>query len=70
MQRALDSGAVVIAELTDVVRHVVEIRRGDRTVREQHLAPRHAGLGFPPEVEHDLQQLPRIGPLVKRAGEV
>ena len=65
MQRALDSGAVVVAELADVVGHVIEVGRRDRMVRQQHLATGDAGFGLAAQVEHDLQKLPWIGPLVQ-----
>src|SRR5262249_2749319 len=70
VQRALDSGAVVLAELTDVVGHVLEVRSRDRAVGKQHLAARDARLGLAAQVKHDLEQLTGIGALVQRAREV
>src|SRR5256885_4112364 len=70
MQRALDPGPVVVAELPDVVGDVVEIGSRHGVVGEQHLASRHARLGLTAQVEHDLQQLSRVGALVQGAREI
>ena len=70
MQRALDAGAVVVTELAHIVRDVVEVRRRNRMVGQQHLAARDAGFGLAAKVEDDLQQLARVDPIVQRPGEV
>src|SRR5216683_2877379 len=70
VEGALDAGAVVVAELADVVGDVFEVRCRNRAVREQHLAPRHACFRLPAEVEHDLEQLAGICALVQRARQV
>ncbi len=70
VQRPLDAGPVVIAELADPVGDVVEVGRGHRPVGEEHLPPGHPGLRLAPEVEHDLQQLGGIDPVVEGLVEV
>jgi len=70
MQRALDSSAVVVAELTDIVGYVFEVRRGDGAIGKQNLATRNARLWLSTEVEHYLEQLAWIRALVKRAREI
>src|SRR2546423_11354995 len=70
MQRALDAGAVVVAELADVVGNVVEIGRRHRVICQQDLATWNARLGLPAKVKDDLQQLARIDSLMEGAGEV
>src|SRR6266550_6466829 len=70
MQRALDAGPVIVAELPDVVGHVVEVGTRHWVVGQQHLASGHASFRLAAEVEHDLQQLARIGAFVQGAGEV
>src|SRR5438105_5532036 len=70
MQGALDAGAVVVAELADVVGHVFQVRRRNRTVGKQDFATRHARLRLTTEVEHYLEQLAGISALVKSARKV
>ena len=70
MQRALDAGAVIVAELTDVVGDVLQVGRGNRVVREQHLAPGHARLRLTTQIQDDLEQLARVYALMQRAGQV
>jgi hypothetical protein len=70
MERALDAGPVVVAELAHIVGHVLQVRRRDRMVREQDLASGHPSVGLTAEVEDDLQQLTRIDALVQGASEV
>ena len=70
MQRALDAGTVVIAELADVVGDVVEVGGRHRPVAEQHLAAGHARFRLAAEVEDDLQQFARVGALVEGAGKL
>ena len=70
VERALDAGAVVVAELADVVRHMVEVRRRDRMVGQQDFASRHARLRLAAKVEHDLQQFARVDAVMNRAREV
>ena len=38
MERALDAGAVVVAERADVLDDVVDVRVGDLALEEHHLA--------------------------------
>src|SRR6267143_3994665 len=70
MQRALDACAVVVAKLPDVIGDVVQVRTRNWMVGEQHLASRHASFRLTAEVEHDLEQLTRIGAFVQGAGQV
>src|SRR5439155_7572669 len=64
MQRAFDAGPIVVAKLTDVVGHVVEVGRRDRMVRQQDLATWDARLWLAAEVQDDLQELSRIDALM------
>src|SRR4029078_365000 len=57
VQRALDAGAVVIAEIADVVDHELQVVFGDLFMAEHHFAAGGAGLGQPAEVHHDLKQV-------------
>ncbi len=61
MQGALDPGAVVIAEVTDALDHVLDVGIGDRHPVEDDLAVDEARLGLPAEVEHHLEQVPPVG---------
>ena len=65
MQRALDAGAVVVAELADVVGDVLQVGGRNGMVCEQYLASRHASLGLAAQVEDDLEQLARVDALVQ-----
>jgi hypothetical protein len=64
VQRAFDACAVVVAELPDVVGDVFEVGSRHRVVGEEHLTSRHASLRLAAEVQHDLEQLARIGAFV------
>ena len=61
VERALDAGAVVVAEAPDVLHHVRDVGVGDLTLEERDLARRIAGLGLPAEVEDDLDQGRAVG---------
>src|SRR6266487_1983501 len=61
---------VLVAELSDVVGDVLEVRCGHGAVGEKHLSARHARLGLAAEVENDLEQLARVGALVQRPSQV
>ena len=70
MERTLDAGPVVVAELTYVVGHMLQVGRRDRMVGQQHLAPGNARFRLAPEVEHDLEQLTGVGALVQGPREL
>ena len=70
MQRSLDAGAVVVAELPNVAGDMLEIGSRHQAVGEEHLASRHPSLRLPAEVQHDLEQLARIGALVQGARQI
>ena len=56
VQRALDTGAIVVAERADPVGDVNEILSRDIDIREQDLLVRVPGFGNPAQIEHDLDQ--------------
>src|SRR6266446_921597 len=56
MERALDAGAVVAAELPDVRDHVRDVLGGDLVLAQGLLAPGEARLGETPEVHDDLEK--------------
>ena len=70
MQRALDAGAVVVAEIADAADDVFEIVLRHLHVAERRLAAGEARLRLPAEVEHDLQQLVLIDALAQRPDDV
>ena len=70
MQGSLDPRAIVVAELADVVGHVLEVGRRYGMVREEHLATGNPRLRLATQVEHDLEQLARMDALVERARQV
>src|SRR5205823_2979308 len=70
VERTLDAGPVVVAELTYVVGHMLQVGRRDRMVGQQHLAPGNARFRLAPEVEHDLEQLTGVGALVQGPREL
>ena len=70
MQRALDTGPVIVPELTNVVRDVLQVGPGDGAVSKQDLTAWHARFGLPTKVEHYLQKLCRVCALVKRTRKV
>jgi len=70
VQRALDPCPVVVTELSDIVRNVLEVRGHDCAVREQDLTARNACFRLPTQVENNLQKLRRVGALVQRTREV
>ena len=57
VQRALDAGAVVFAELADARDHVIDVALGYLALAEHDLAVGEARLRQPAEVHDDLQQL-------------
>ncbi len=56
VERALDAGAVVVAEVADVVDDEVEVVFGHLAVAEHDFAAGVAGLGQAAKVHHDLEQ--------------
>ena len=70
MERALDARTVIIAELPHVVGHMLEVGGRNGAISQQDFASRYARFGLSTEVEHYLQKLCRVGPLVKSASEV
>ncbi len=63
VERALDAGAVVLAEAADPLDHVGQILAGDRHARDVLAALGEPHLGHPAQVEDDLDQavLVRMG---------
>jgi hypothetical protein len=55
VERALDAGAVVLAEAADARDDVLEVFVGDRFLRELLGAAGVAGFGEAPEVDDDLE---------------
>src|SRR5205807_2085984 len=55
VQRSLDAGAVVVPEVTDVLRHVLDVGVSDIGRVEERLAVGEARLRLATEVENDLQ---------------
>src|SRR5205085_421670 len=60
VQRALDAGAIVVAERADALHDVVDVFLGHRVGRQQHLAPGQSRLGLAAEVHHHFEQLTPI----------
>src|SRR5579884_1209740 len=56
MQGALNPGAVIVAEFTNTLDHVFEVRVGDRLRTQDHLPFWEPALGIASEVHYDLQQ--------------
>ena len=53
----LDAGAVVVAKLADTLHDVCQILRRDRLIAQHHLTRRESGLGQPPEVQDNLENV-------------
>src|SRR5215467_3774728 len=70
MQRPLDAGTVVVAELSNTARHVLQVGLGDRLAAQEDLAARYARLRLAAKIEDDLEQPCRICPLVEGVVQV
>ena len=57
---------VVAAELAHPLDDAVQIVPGDFLVRQGNVPVRKAGLGQPPQVQHDLQEFFRVVPAIQR----
>ena len=60
VESALDSGAVVVAEIADPFNHVRQVLGGNRTIVQVSVARHEPGLGQAPQVQYDLQQLVQV----------
>src|SRR5690606_23181444 len=60
VQRGLDAGPVVVAELADPAHHVVDVLPGHGLVATVNAAVGEAGFGPPPQVQHDFQKLGQV----------
>jgi hypothetical protein len=54
---ALDAGTVVVAELSDIVRDVIEIRARHGAIGQKDLSAGYASFRLAAEVENDLEEL-------------
>ena len=70
VQRALDAGAVVFAELADARDDVLDVALGDLALAEHDLPAGEAGLRQAAEVHDDLQQLVLVGAVAQRVADV
>ena len=70
VQRALDAGAVVLAELADARDDVVDVALRDLALAEHDLAAGEAGLRQAAEVHDDLEQLVLVGAVAQRVADV
>ncbi|MGN6030041.1 MAG: hypothetical protein ACTHQE_00105 [Thermomicrobiales bacterium] len=66
MKRALDAGAVVIAERPDAGLDVPEILTANIEIGERHFVVLEPGFGRATEIHHDLDQFPEPVPVLER----
>ena len=57
MQRALDAGAVVLAEIAHVLDHHLQVGQRDLVLAQHHLAVAKARLRQAAQVHHDFEQV-------------
>ena len=67
VKRSLYPGPVVVTEFAYAIHDPLEVRIGHFLVPQPQGLVREAGLGRPPEVHHDLQQLTQAGMAVEGA---
>jgi hypothetical protein len=70
VERAFDAGAVVGAEIADVVDHKLEVLFGHLSAREDDFAARVARLWEAPEVHHDFEEVHTALALAQRFDDV
>ena len=70
MQRALDAGAVVLAELADARDDVVDVLDGDLALGQHELAPGVAGFRLAAEIHHDFEEVRGVAGIAQRPADM